>query len=152
MLPIFYGSVGGTVTGSVGGDVGVAPTSTVFVFLRPLSDTTVNTLSPTLTPVNVALVLLFLVTVNTVSSPLTNVISVVASFGVIVTVTSAVPSTTKSVDKSLTLIAVAGFGDVVARHTAFENGHIAYVCHAWSMYFHDNVLPFSNVFIVKMLS
>ena len=88
-----------------------------------MSVLTVNVPVPALTPVTTPVV----DTVNTFSSPLINVKSLVASAGVNVTVTFAVASFTTLT--SLTLIAVAGLGCAVASTTAFANGQIAYVCH-----------------------
>ena len=92
---------------------------TVAVSLNPLSVSTVNVPVPALTPVTTPV----LDTVNTVSSPLINVNSLVASAGVNVTVTFAVESSTTLT--SATLIAVAGLGCAVANTIAFANGQIA---------------------------
>ena len=106
MLPFYYS---------------LAVTVTVAVSVNPLSVLTVNVPVPALTPVTTPNG----ETVNTVSLPLINVNSLVASTGVNVTVTFAVASFTTLI--SLTLIAVAGLGCAVARQMAFANGQIAKV-------------------------
>ena len=103
MLPFYYS---------------LAVTVTVAVSVNPLSVLTVNVPVPALTPVTTPNG----ETVNTVSSPLINVSSLVASAGVKVTVTLAVASSTT--ETSLTLIAVAGLGCAVAKITAFANGQL----------------------------